>query len=143
MAAVGMFANVNIAAGLTVFFTTLVGGALFFFTLFSFNATVISGGFVVTALVALVVFGLMYRHTARLAPKDRRPAATAAVVSASHVLLFVTNLIAVVSGPPAIIGALFDPSISEQVPVSAGAIVASIVASSVVGLGLLVEKGKR
>ena len=77
MAAVGMFANVNIAAGLTVFFTTLVGGALFFFTLFSFNATVISGGFVVTALVALVVFGKMYRHTARLPPKDRRSAAAA------------------------------------------------------------------
>jgi hypothetical protein len=142
MAAVGMFANVNIAAGLTVFFTTLVGGALFFFTLFSFNATVISGGFVVTALVALVVFGKMYRHTARLPLKDRRSAATA-VVSASHVLLFVTNLIAVVSGPPAIIGALLDPRISERVPVDAGTIVASIVASSVVSLGLLVEKGKR
>jgi len=55
----------------------------------------------------------------------------------------VTNLIAVVSGPPAIIGALLDPSISEQVPVRAGTIVASIVASSVVGLWLLVEKGKR
>jgi hypothetical protein len=108
MAAVGMFANVNIAAGFTVFFTTLVGGALFFFTLFSFNATVISGGFVVTALVALVVFGPMCRHTARLPAKDRRSAATA-VVSASHVLLFGTNLIAVVSGPPAIIGALLGP----------------------------------
>jgi hypothetical protein len=137
-----MFANANIAAGLTVFFATLVGVVVFIVTVFSVNATIISGGFVLTGLVALVVFTLMYRHTARL-PPTQRGSTTTAVVSTAHVVLLVTNLIAVVMAPPAIIGALFDPSLSAQVPVSEGAIVASIVTSSVLGMGLLVEKGKR
>jgi hypothetical protein len=137
-----MLANINIAAGLTLFLTALVGAGVFFFTLFSFNATVISAGFVLTGLAALVLFVLTYRHTTRLPRKRRGPIATA-VLSAAHALLLAANVIVGAFAAPSIVGAILDPRISERVPVGGSTIFAAFVVSSVLSLGMLVEKGKR
>jgi hypothetical protein len=135
-------ANINIAAGLTLFLTALVGAVLFFFTLFSFNATVISAGFVLTGLAALALFARAYRHTTRLPPKRRGPIATA-LLAAAHTLLLATNVIVGVFAAPSIVGAILDPKISERVPVGGSTIFAAFVVSSVLSLAMLVEKGKR
>jgi hypothetical protein len=55
-----MFANVNLALGLTVPVACMIGAGVFVITVFSVNATIIAGGFILTALAALAILAILF-----------------------------------------------------------------------------------
>ena len=134
-----MFYTINIAAGLAVALTAIAGGLIFVITLFSLSATIISAGFVLTALIGLVAFALCFWLTSRVPPQQRGPNGTA-VVQCLQAVLLATNVMVVAFAPPLAIGVVSDPRFAAAVPVSEGAVVVGVLVSSVLGLALLLER---
>jgi glucan phosphoethanolaminetransferase (alkaline phosphatase superfamily) len=137
-----MFANINLALGLATFLGWVAGLGLFVITVFSVSHEIILGGVVVAMLIALFLFVVFYYLIARIPAKDRAPAAMAVVV-VLHAVLVVANVIAVIFGVPLVYGALFNPRISNAVPVTETSVFAAVVTCAVLSLGLLVEKSLR
>jgi len=134
-----MFATVNVAIGVSAFFTTIIGLGIFFFTVFSLNKTIILAGLVLTSLFALGIFAVLCRSIPRLPPKTFGAVGRTAMAVA-HAGLLAANVIVVGFAMPLIYGALFRPSLSERLPVGGSTVVAAIAASSVLSVGILLAR---
>ena len=110
-----MLVPLNIALGLTVPVACVIGAGVFMITVFSVNAAIISGGFMVTGLIALGLLLLLYVTVRRVVSKGAGSAPGALAVAA-HVLLAASNLTAFIGAPILAYDFVFSPPGAERSP---------------------------
>ena len=137
-----MLVPLNIALGLTVPVACVIGAGMFVITVFSVNATIISGGFIVTGLIGLGLLALIYASMRKwLLP--RAGTAAGPPFGPLHVLLLASNVTALVGAPLMAYDIVFSPPEAGRSPFPPGLVLAAVVACAVLSLWLLITSSRR
>lgn len=137
-----MLVALNIALGLTVPIACVIGAGVFVVTLFSVNASIISGGFVVTGLIGLGVLAVIY-SSIRKGWAAAAQSAAEAVIGPLHVLLLASNLTALVGAPLMAYDVVFSPPEAGISPFPPGVVLAAVGACAILSLWLLITGSRR
>jgi hypothetical protein len=132
----------NIALGLTVPLASVIGTAVFIVTVFSVNETIISAGFILTGLVVLGLTAFLFA-TIRQRVAQPEHGVRRLVYGAAHVLLFLSNMTALIGAPLLVYGFVFRPPETWRPPLAEGLVLASISASALLSVALLIAGRRR
>jgi hypothetical protein len=120
----------------------MIGAGVFMITVFSVNATIITGGFILTALSALAVLGVLFFRLRKGASQPATAAGTT-LLWVAHGLLFAANLVVVIFLPQMVYGFVFRPPGTGQQFVTAGTIVAAVAACAVLSAWIVIGRSRQ
>ena len=137
-----MLVPLNIALGLTVPVACVIGAGIFMITVFSVNATIISGGFILTGAIALGLVLLLNLAVRRVVSKGAGSAPGPLTVLA-HGLLLASNLTAFIGAPLLAYDSVLGSPSAGRSPFSAETVIVAIGACAVLSIGLLITSSRR